>query len=285
MPHDKTVITAVSAFSGDDVAAMDYNELIALVRETNRPPGGFRSIVEIATNGFLSGGSRVLEIGTSTGLTAVELAGLVGCRVTAIDINERSLEEARSRAKAAGIAHLIDFERRDATDTGLERGTFDMVFCGNVTSLVDDRERALGEYTRVLRDGGFLAAIPMYYMVAPPDDLVQRVSEAIQTTVMPLDRTFWWEFFTGDELEVVWYRDYKFDEIPGEIVDAFVDAILERPHLVALNQEALAVLRSRYRSFMHLFGENLSRMGFTVMLLRKEPAEGERELFTSTPLT
>ncbi|WP_202970901.1 class I SAM-dependent methyltransferase [Saccharothrix sp. ALI-22-I] len=270
--------------TANDIDAMDYNQLIGVVRETNRPPGGLRSIALLARHGFLARDSHVLEIGTSTGITAVELAKLAGCRVTAIDINEESLREARRRAEDEGVAHLISFERNDATDTGYDAGSFDMVFCGNVTSLIPDRERALAEYTRVLKPGGFLAAVPMYYVDRPSDRLIADVSEAIQVDIQPHYQDFWLDFFSGPQRQTYLSRAFRFDTLRPADVDRFVDDILRRPHLAELPADAREVLAKKYREHMQLFRVNLSHMGFTVLLLRKERVEVEPELFTSSPV-
>lgn len=268
--------------TAEAIAAMNYNELISVVRETNRPPGGVRSVAEIAGKALLSSDSRVLEVGTSTGITAVELARLVGCQVTAIDINPRSLAEARQRAENAGVADRIVFEERDAVDTGYPDGSFDLVFCGNVTSLIPDRDKALSEYLRLIKPGGFLAAIPMYYIDTPSDRLIADVSEAIQVPIEPLYRDYWLDFFSGQGIEPYHCVDYRFDDIIDAKVDEFVDGILRRPHLADLDPEANATLATQYRKFMHLFRLNLSHMGFTVLLRRREAADFEAELFTST---
>jgi SAM-dependent methyltransferase len=268
--------------TADQIEAMSYNELIGLVRETNRPPGGLRSIVKIAQQAFLRPGRRVLEIGTSTGITAVELAGFTGCEVVAIDINEASLEDGRRRAEIAGVAGVVSFELRDATRTELEDESFDLVFCGNVTSLVSDREAALAEYTRVLRTGGFIGAIPMYYTRPPSDELLEAVSQAIHVQIEAHDRQFWLDFFVAGQLHPHWVEDFEFDSIASDDVDAFVDEILGREHLLGLSDDARSALARRYGHDMQLFRENLSHMGFSVLLARKEPAGTERELFTAT---
>jgi SAM-dependent methyltransferase len=265
-----------------DIGQMDYNELIGLVRETNRPPGGLRSISAVARHAHLSAASTVLDVGTSTGITAVELARIVGCRVTAIDINAHSLAEGRRRAQQAGVENLISFEQRDVLDSGLPEDAFDLVFCGNVTSLLGDKERGLAEYTRLTKSGGFLGAIPMYYVDSPSGDLIARVSAAIDVPIEPLYRDFWLDFFTSPQRNLFLAQDYRFDHIADDVVDDFVDQILSRPHLAELDSGAVAALESRYREFMHLFQENLACMGFTVMLLRKEATGAEPELFTAT---
>lgn len=137
--------------SKEEILKMDYNQLIGIVRETNRPPGGFKSILHIAQNTFITRETKVLEIGTSTGITAIELAKLTHCKITAIDINPVSIEEAKKRAVEEGVSEYINFEIQDATQLEYADNTFDLVFCGNVTSLISEREKALNEYLRVLK--------------------------------------------------------------------------------------------------------------------------------------
>jgi SAM-dependent methyltransferase len=271
----------LDVYGADRIAAMDYNELIGLTRETNRPPGSAESIARIAQRSFLRPGHRVLEIGTATGFTAIELARLVGCRVEAIDINPLSIEEATQRASEAGVAERVTFRLADALDTGFEAGSFDMVFCGNVTSLLADRERALAEYVRVLRPGGLLAAIPMYYLEPPPGELVAAVSRAIDVDIVPAFRDDWLRFFERHPLRRLWSEDYAFDRATDERVHGFVSEILAQPHLDALDPEARACLSERYGGFMMLFRDNLALMGYTLALFRSDDAAHDPELFTS----
>ena len=270
--------------AADTIARMDYNQLIGVVRETNRPPGGEHAIYRLAQQAFLGSHSRVLEIGTSTGVTAIELARLAGCHVVAIDINEMSLQVARQRAEAAGVKDLIEFRREDASRTSFGDGSFDFVFCGNVTSLIDQRDAALREYCRVLRVGGFLGAIPMYYVATPSDELVARVCAAIKVAITPRDRRYWMGFFAAPPLAMFWNEDYRFDRISDEKLLAFVTQILCRPHLRDLDPDAASTLQTKYSEYMWLFRDNLALMGFTLMLLRKEDEAVDPELFTSYKL-
>lgn len=114
--------------SKEEILKMDYNQLIGIVRETNRPPGGFKSILHIAQNTFITRETKVLEIGTSTGITAIELAKLTHCKITAIDINPVSIEEAKKRAVEEGVSEYINFEIQDATQLEYADNTFDLVF-------------------------------------------------------------------------------------------------------------------------------------------------------------
>lgn len=270
--------------SKEEILKMDYNQLIGIVRETNRPPGGFKSILHIAQNTFITRETKVLEIGTSTGITAIELAKLTHCKITAIDINPVSIEEAKKRAVEEGVSEYINFEIQDATQLEYADNTFDLVFCGNVTSLISEREKALNEYLRVLKPNGILAAIPMYYIETPSDDLIDRVRAAIQVNIIPWDRKFWFDFFVKEGFELLYYEDYKFNRIDESEVKEFSKELLEQPHLNKLSKEAKECLHKKYTDYMLIFRENLSHMGYSIIYLRKTEFIKDRELFTSTPI-
>lgn len=270
--------------SKEEIKKMDYNHLIGVMRETNRPPGGFRSILRIAQNTFLSESSKVLEIGTSTGVTAIELAKLTHCNITAIDINPVSIEEAKKRAASEGVAEYIQFELEDATNLRYENGSFDMVFCGNVTSLISNREKALSEYFRVLKPNGILAAIPMYYLETPTKELLDKVRDAIQVDIIPWDRSFWFDFFVDERVELLYSENYKFDKKTEEEVIDFTKELLKQPHLDDLPNDVKECLSEKYTKYMLIFRENLSHMGFSIMYLRKTTHLKDRELFTSSQI-
>ena len=264
-----------------DIKNMSYNELIGLVKETNRTPGGSKSVSYIMQMCGLRPGKYMLDIGTSTGVTALEMAQLSGCNVVGIDINEDSLNTAAERAKQLGISNITTFKKDDATNLSLPDKYFDVVFCGNVTSLVDNRQAALTEYKRVLKDSGFLAAIPMYYVKTPSDKLVSDVSAAIKVNIKPHDKQYWQDFFTQDMFEVFIQKDFKFDYISDEKVEQFCTDILQREHLKLLSSDAFETLKTQYMKYMLLFRDNLSHMGFTIFILKKQNPEIDPELFTS----
>ncbi|OLA94029.1 MAG: hypothetical protein BHW64_05495 [Candidatus Melainabacteria bacterium LEY3_CP_29_8] len=267
-----------------DIKKMSYNELIGLVRETNRIPGGAQTIAYIASMCCLREGKRVLDIGTSTGNTAIDIASLSGAEVIGIDINENSLAEAQKRAEIVGVDSKITFELNDAMNLSLPDNFFDVVICGNVTSLLSDKDKALSEYKRVLRNTGFLVAVPMYYIKKPSDQLIQDVSDAIQVNIKPLYKDFWINFFTKGDFEIFLEKDFAFDVLDEEKINHFCDSILSREHLKDLNENAASALKEVYRKYMLLFRYNLSHMGYTILILRKSHKEIDSELFTAHAL-
>lgn len=268
--------------TAEDIHNMSYNELVSITRETNRPPGGLKTIKTVTRELGLTSDHSILEIGTSTGFTAIELARLAHSKVTAIDINEVSISEAKKRAESAEVSQRVDFRVGNAMDLQLPPNQFDVVFCGNVTSYIPDPERARSEYIRVLKEGGHLVAVPMYYVTAPPANLVSRVSEAIKFPVKVDSKKRWIDFFTSEPLVHHFSEDYLFDSISSERADAFAEEILSSPHLVAMDQTAKSELHQKYRNSISLFAENLKYMGYTILIARKENFRFDSELFTGT---
>ena len=264
-----------------DIQKMSYFELIGVVRETNRPPGGITSVANIAKDACLNEHSHVLEIGTSTGFTAIELAKLVKCRVTAVDVNEESLQEAQRRANVEGVADKINFVVQDASKLDYQDAQFDMVFCGNVTSYLHEKSKCLQEFIRVLKPHGFIAAIPMYYLNEPSSAIVEQVSTAINHPITAQYKKDWIDFFNIAPLSLFRCDNYKFDFITNSEVNLFVDKIMQREHLQQLGINRHTALANRYQYFMQLFRDNLSLMGFSLMLLRKDIEACDPILFTA----
>lgn len=264
-----------------DIKSLNYFDLIGIVKETNRPPGGINSITEIAQNAMLNKDSKVLEIGTSTGFTAIELAKLTKCEIVAIDVNQESLNEGKRRAKIESVDQYISFENQDAAKLSYTDETFDMVFCGNVTSYLNNKSDALKEFIRILKPNGFIAALPMYYLETPPDEIVSKVSEAISHKIDIQYKNDWLKFFDVNDLSVFKCADYKFDRVSEQAVKNFVECIFQQKHLNKFNQEELIGLKERYQFFLSLFRDNLSLMGFSALLFRKVVEVNDPVLFTA----
>ena len=266
-----------------DIEKMNYNELISITKETNRPPGGINSIIEIINNIFINKNTKVLEVGTSTGFTSLELARLIKCKITAIDINELSIKECRERAKKLNIKN-IKFEIGNVESLKFKNKSFDIVFCGNVTSIVNNREKALSEYKRVLKNEGYLLAIPMYYIKNPSKKLISDVSKSIRVSIKPHKKEYWVEKFEDENLEIIKEIDFKFDYIKDSVINKYVKEILQREHLNCMKNETKKTLDIKYKEYIKLFRKNLSHMGYSILIIRKTNLKLDEELFISSKI-
>jgi SAM-dependent methyltransferase len=104
-------------------------------------------------------GARVLEAGCGVGAQAVFLAGNnPGARFTCIDIEERSLETARRKAKKLKLTN-IEFLKADLFKLPFRDNSFDHAFLCFVLEHLIAPAAALAELKRVLKPRGTLTAI------------------------------------------------------------------------------------------------------------------------------
>ena len=103
----------------------------------------------------LEPGERVLDLATGTGVGAFAAGRMVRARgaVMGVDISEKMLTLAASRAASAGITNVA-FQRRDMQDTGAPDGAFDAVTCAFGLMFAVDRDAAFAEMARVTAPGG-----------------------------------------------------------------------------------------------------------------------------------
>jgi ubiquinone/menaquinone biosynthesis C-methylase UbiE len=266
--------------TAEDIKNMDYNQLIGILRETNRPPGGINSIIDVINSIKINEKTKILEIGTSTGFTAFEFARLTKCHVIAVDINEISLKEAKRRKKLLGLNNIC-FKLGDVEKLNFPDSFFDIVFCGNIFSLVN-KEKAILECVRVLKNNGFIIVIPMYYIKTPPKSIIIKVSKAIKTNIKAYKKRHWIKFLNNYNSQLEFFRvmDYVFNKISDKEINTFTSEMLSSPHLKNLPKKTQNVLNKVYKQYIRLFRDNLSYMGYSIIILRKAKVKFDRELFT-----
>jgi demethylmenaquinone methyltransferase/2-methoxy-6-polyprenyl-1,4-benzoquinol methylase len=101
-------------------------------------------------------GSQGLDVGCGVGLYAVWLAEAVGPRgrVVGVEPTAERVEAARALASPLLPGPRLEFRQGDAIALGVPDATLDWIWCGDVLHHVQETERALAEFARVLRPGG-----------------------------------------------------------------------------------------------------------------------------------
>lgn len=264
----------------EDIRAMSFSDIVALANEPNTPSGAHESIRTILVNIPTGRIRQVLDVGCNTGFATIELASWLDAKVTGIDLNEESLRHATEKAQKAALSN-VTFMRGNLLDLPFDDEQFDMVYCNNVTSFVADRAKASEEYARVLRPGGILAAVPIYYCETPPQDLVKRVSEAIQAPIVVRDKQQWIECFSRDGFDLFFERSFRYDLRSDADIASYANAIASRSRLPDLSESHIDAVRDRLIELYSLFNENLRYAGFSVLLFRLKQPNSDRILHTS----
>jgi len=101
-------------------------------------------------------GSDILEVAAGTGQFTADLAR-VAASVRATDLSPEMVARLRTRLDSEGFPDVrCDVASAYAIDPS--DSSVDVVFCANALHVMDDPERALAEFRRVLRPGGVLIA-------------------------------------------------------------------------------------------------------------------------------
>lgn len=95
----------------------------------------------------------VLDAGCGPGFFSVILTEL-GYRITAVDLSEAMLAEARQNA--GDLAEKIDFRHMNVESLDFPESSFDVVISRNLTWNLPHPDAAYAEWCRVLRAGGLL---------------------------------------------------------------------------------------------------------------------------------
>jgi SAM-dependent methyltransferase len=129
-------------------------DAVALLLGPSYHPGGADLTRRLARALGLGPRSRVLDVASGPGTTALLLAREFGCTVTGIDLGTRQVGQATAAAASEGLDRLVRFTVADAEDLPFEDASFDAVVCECALCTFPDKARAAAQFARVLAPGG-----------------------------------------------------------------------------------------------------------------------------------
>ena len=176
----------------------------------------------------LKPGTRLLDVACGTGNTAIPSAR-AGAKVTGIDIATNLIEQARERAREAGVA--AEFREGDAEQLAFPDATFDVVISVFGAMFAPRPERVASELLRVCRPGGMVAMANW-----TPSGFVGKMFGVSSKHVPPppgIPAPSMWgdenvvrERFGGGAREIKFSRvmcDFRYAFPPSEVVQLFRD--------------------------------------------------------------
>lgn len=172
--------------------------------------GGRKATRELVELCRIREGQYVLEVGCGLGRTAVYIAREYGCRVVGVDISERMVARSNERAKRRGMEARVEFRVADAQQLPFDDAPFDAVIDESVTAFVEDKQRAIDEYVRVAKPGGYVGLNEATWVRAPSPELVRYVS-FIMAGADFLAPNGWKELLEGSGLRDITVRSHEFD--------------------------------------------------------------------------
>lgn len=98
---------------------------------------------------------NILDIGCGSGNNAIDLAKMSAATITAIDIYEPFLEEAREKALAAGVTDSIILQKEDMAKLPFKAGQFDIIWSEGA-SYIMGFDAALAYWKQFIKPQGYL---------------------------------------------------------------------------------------------------------------------------------
>jgi len=166
-----------------------YLELHAYTGATKHM-GGLSTTKELLRLCGIEEDTYVLEVGCGVGATARYMAQKLGCRVMVVDIRPSMIERAQERAARAKVEDRVEFKVADATDLPFEDASFEVVLVESVTTFIEDKAAAIGEYARVLKTGGRVGLNEEIWHQTPvPPEIVEYTAHTwdVQAEILTLE--------------------------------------------------------------------------------------------------
>jgi arsenite methyltransferase len=131
-------------------------DLVALFLGESYHPGGADLTRRLADAMEVRVGTRLLDVATGPGTTALLLAEERNVEVIGIDLGRAQITRARSRARQLGLDRQVTFTVADAERLPLADGSVDAVVCECALCTFPDKDTAAFELARILPPGGRL---------------------------------------------------------------------------------------------------------------------------------
>jgi arsenite methyltransferase len=154
--------------------------------------GGLQATDALLKLCCISKDSVILDVGCGAGVTPVNIAKQYGCRVFGVDISERMIQRSIQRAAKEKVMDKVEFRTADAQELPFEDDFFDAVITESVTAFPEDKQKAVNEYARVTKPGGYVGLNESTWLRSPPTpEMIAWVSQDIGGSASPLTSEEW----------------------------------------------------------------------------------------------
>lgn len=269
-----------------DIEKMSYTDFIALLKETNRCPGGKRTIRRIRELIHIDNSTKILDVGSNTGFTSLEFSHITPAHITGIDISEACVIESKKLLSEdiESVKPRVTFQVASAYEIPFPDNEFDVIMTGGATSFMADKSKAITEYFRVLKPWGFLIMSPLTYHTEPPSNVIDDVSKIIGTQIKPMKKEDWIKIATETvkDFELYFQESHTLSSRTYEDMSAYVDYFINKDHIKSVSDEVKNAIKERWTNILKVFNENHKYLGYDIIVSRKRVEPEEPELFISS---
>ncbi|PIE53812.1 MAG: SAM-dependent methyltransferase [Dethiosulfovibrio peptidovorans] len=172
------------------------HELLARIGKKTLRPGGKVATEWLIERAGISKNSNVLEVACNMGTTLIDVASKYGANIVGVDMSENALKTAASNIRDAGFEDAIELVKADARNLPFEDECFDVVINEAMLTMLsnEDKKKAIGEYFRVLKNGGVLLTHDVNLPNEDPE-LIGALRKVINIPATPLSEDHWVQLF------------------------------------------------------------------------------------------
>ena len=206
-----------SDHTGDRPTFFDFAAKVGLTKHY----GSLAATEELIELCHIGEGKYILDVGCGVGVTPCFLVKRFGCKVVGVDISEGMIESSKERASREGMTDRIEFWVADVQDLPFNDDLFDAVISESVTSFPEDKQRAVNEYVRVTKPGGYVGLNESTWLkTPPPQEIISWASQDLGAHVKPLTSDGWSELLESAGLKEIVVKTYDLhvqEEVKGII--------------------------------------------------------------------
>jgi len=269
---------SLEKMSVGDLEGLSYVKLLALMGESNRPPGGIETLRRLIVNCHIGINHFILHAGCNAGFSSREMVRLTGCRAIGVDISPDMASKADQISHQQMLQDRLRYQHADMRRLPFNDQQFDVTFSAGALAFVDGHQAAIDEWIRVTRAYGLLADAEMYYREPPPPELRAKVARTIGVEVPYYEAAYWKNLFGGELLEPYYDFDAPVAIRQDGAIVGYVDRLIRHaaPQIGAGPRE---FLRERLVDTFRTFNDNLAYMNYSIIVRRRLPTRAEPALY------
>jgi arsenite methyltransferase len=153
--------------------------------------GGLKGTREMLELCHMGPDKYLLNVGCGAASTNIYIAETYGVKSVGVDIKANMVESARKRVERHGVTDLVKLRTASALDLPFLDDTFDIVISESVNVFIPDRARAVAEYKRVVKPGGYVGINEAVLAKEPSPEVADLLDDVVGYELLPP------EYWTG----------------------------------------------------------------------------------------
>jgi ubiquinone/menaquinone biosynthesis C-methylase UbiE len=232
-------------------------------------PGGMKATKQLLDQLQITKDSKVIDIASGKGTTAVYIAQKYGCSVVGIDIDNGLVEESKRIARKKGLEKLVTFQTGDALRLSFEDNSFDVAVSQAMLVLVEDKIRTIQEAHRVIKKGGKAGWLELSWKKEINAEFLDIVSNVLCAYCMTNVSTYegWEKIFRKAGIENIVI--HKGDNVRGTFMDKLNDEGLFNMVKIMFNTMMKKDIRKRSRMMNKYFDKYSDYFGLGTYVFEK----------------